>query len=55
MNPELINLIAGFTLNLIEEFRHRKDTPTEDEIAARFELHYKAALVDNQRLIDETK
>ena len=55
MNPELISLIASFTIKLINEFQSRNDAPTEAEIMARFEQHYNDAITKNQQISDETK
>lgn len=54
MSPELIALIASFTLKMIAQYKSAPP-PTEEALMAEFESHYNVALTKNQALINETK
>jgi hypothetical protein len=54
MDPQLLNLITGFTLEMIHEFKAKGEVPTEAEIASRFENHYASFLLKNKNLQEET-
>jgi hypothetical protein len=55
MNPELINMIAAFALGIANEFKHRNDVLTEDQIKQRWIDHYNQFVLKNKKLQDETK
>jgi hypothetical protein len=55
MDPKLIDLIAAFTLNIVNEFKHRNDVLTVDQIKARWTDHYNQFMLKNQALQNETK
>lgn len=55
MSPELVNMIAAFALNIANEFKHRNDPLTPEQVVARFNDHYAAFLVKNKKLLDDTK
>lgn len=54
MDPVLFNIMLGFTLKMIGEFKHRNDLPTEAELTVLWEGHYREAMIKNQSLLNET-
>ena len=55
MSPELIAFIANFTLNKINEYRHRNDVLTVEEITSDLEVSYNEAIKMNDRLLKLTE
>lgn len=55
LSPELINMIAAFTIGIANEFKHRNDPLTPEQVTARWNDHYTQFMLKNQKLQDETK
>jgi hypothetical protein len=55
LSPELINMIAAFALGIANEFKHRNDALTPEQVTARWNDHYAQFVAKNKKLQDETK
>lgn len=55
MDPLTLNLLVTFGLKLSEQFKHRNDVLSEEEITTMAQSHLEEALSANKQLQDETK
>jgi hypothetical protein len=55
MDPITLTLLTTFGLKVLEQFKHRSDVVTEEEIVALAEKHYTEAMSVNQQIQEETK
>jgi hypothetical protein len=55
LSPELVNMIAAFAIGIANEFKHRNDPLTPEQVTARWNDHYAQFIAKNQALQDETK
>lgn len=55
MTPELVNMIVAFTLGIANEFKHRNDSLTAEQITLRWNDHYNQFMAKNKALQDETR
>lgn len=55
LSPELVNMIAAFALGIANEFKHRNDSLTPEQVTARWNDHYAQFVAKNKTLQDETR
>jgi len=55
LSPQLINMIAAFAIEIANEFKHRNDPLTPEQVTVRWNDHYTQFILKNQTLKDKTR